>query len=581
MKGEKASATTRHPPPSPLPPLLSNYLSSSSDAASIPDSSALIDLKNDLSALSERAQARADAFERDAKELQKRVEVLKEKEKEKREQKEARREEREREKEKERERLSKKTVPGKSVPSASPAPSPVKGAKTVPGKTPAPQVKAEQREPTPAAVPPSPGAQQKKRKLETPKDRKEKEKKVKTVSPSLAPAPSEPTLPRPPPPVFNLPPPAAPPVPVRDLDALWEAELVSTYNPTERSKLLGVASYPILDQSQFLPGAAPNEDFSTRPQKPPNQVNIGTYYTYLEPYFRPFTEEDLGFLRERGDRLGCFLVPPLGVHYMEMWADEGDASGVMGAGGEGGQYYVPKGNADDLTDQYLMTEEISCGPLTERVLAALIKEQVAGTEGLTLADGVEENGVQGAKEGGDKAWKISQVRMDYVAFEERLKKELLYIGLLTEEEVDWSAREDDEICAQLRTLQRQLRTVSTENIARKRRLAQLTTEQFAYQEYTTILDDLDKQVDTAYLKRTRTHSKSKKKSSSKHPLDKDQGVGEGVRVLMERRRKWIEKLGPVFLPVERFVRGCPRESVFAGLENDIRELEERGEEEEQ
>lgn len=65
----------------------------------------------------------------------------------------------------------------------------------------------------------------------------------------------------------------------------------------EKKKIFSVANYPQIDITDLLPGDAPDEDFSRA--KPTNQVAMNSFLTYVEPYFRPFTEEDLAFLRER------------------------------------------------------------------------------------------------------------------------------------------------------------------------------------------------------------------------------------------------------------------------------------------
>ena len=78
--------------------------------------------------------------------------------------------------------------------------------------------------------------------------------------------------------------------------------------------------------------------------------------------------------------------------------------------------------------------------------------------------------------------------------------------------INWNNREDDEICQELRKLQKQLRQQSLENAARKMILEKKVEEQLAYQEYATILDDLDKQVGDAFNKRTKSIKAKKKRS---------------------------------------------------------------------
>jgi transcriptional adapter 3 len=82
---------------------------------------------------------------------------------------------------------------------------------------------------------------------------------------------------------------------------------------------------------------------------------------------------------------------------------------------------------------------------------------------------------------------------------------------------------------------------------------ELAEERMAMQEYSNIADDLDNQVNAAYLKRNRSLSKpNQKKGSQARPGQKGvasgvagRGVAEGVRALMVKRKDWIDMVGPV------------------------------------
>ena len=131
-------------------------------------------------------------------------------------------------------------------------------------------------------------------------------------------------------------------------------------------------------------------------------------------------------------------------------------------------------------------------------------------------------------------------------------------------------------------------------------MLELAEEQLAYQEYSTILEDLDGQVQQAYLKRARTAGKSKK--NAKRPggsgvggglagaagvgsangvgVAAKPGIGDLARQLMNRRARWEEKIGPVFRGDVRRVRGSG-EGIFGDkvleplkrMENDMFEEE--------
>ena len=77
--------------------------------------------------------------------------------------------------------------------------------------------------------------------------------------------------------------------------------------PAEIKQRLGVSQYPTTDLLKELPGIPPTDDFSKA--KAQNQVSHDTFIKTIEPYFRPFTEDDLTFLRQqvRLEEARCLL----------------------------------------------------------------------------------------------------------------------------------------------------------------------------------------------------------------------------------------------------------------------------------
>ena len=68
-------------------------------------------------------------------------------------------------------------------------------------------------------------------------------------------------------------------------------------NDEDKKEIYSVAAFPHDDLRSLIAGSIPDKDFSNA--KPPNQVNSNTFATYLEPYFRALTDEDLQWLKER------------------------------------------------------------------------------------------------------------------------------------------------------------------------------------------------------------------------------------------------------------------------------------------
>ncbi|KAI9752227.1 MAG: hypothetical protein M4579_005703 [Chaenotheca gracillima] len=364
-------------------------------------------------------------------------------------------------------------------------------------------------------------------------------------------------------------------------------EVTPEMTEEEIQEIYSVSHYPHDDLHDLIPGIPPDRDLSNA--KPSNQVAANTFATYIEPYFRQFTEEDLAFLRERGDRTGPFVIPRRGKrHYSEIWAEEDGAMSIDSPPSNTSlPANQPRGNIEQMSDEVAETEQVSSGPLLQRLLSSMRPEHRPDPEEKPLMNGAvngegsvngikeEMNGEAEAATDGEKplaaatfipdstqpGWKIPTTKLDYGQVDERLKQELRYIGFLGENsEPDYDAHYDDEIAARLRHLQAELKEQSIINGARKARIAELAKVRLAHQEYTQILEDLDNQVQQAYLKRTRTLGKGKKQQKrpggaggGSHFVGgggnsgvSRPGIGDVARTLMDRRKRWIDVINPVF-----------------------------------
>ncbi|KAI5467444.1 histone acetyltransferases subunit 3-domain-containing protein [Mariannaea sp. PMI_226] len=355
----------------------------------------------------------------------------------------------------------------------------------------------------------------------------------------------------------------------------------------QRREIYSVAVFPRSDLADLIAGDPPDKDFSNA--KPSSQINYSTFSTYAEPYFRPFSEEDLAFLRERGDRATPFVMPKRGKrHYTEVWAEEDGAMSVDSPqqGRDKLPPNQPRGNIDHMDDDVAETDKLSVGPWLTRLMQTLRPEARVQTgddrpmtNGVTNGDTSMNGDINGEEhapngdvgsnptpaatympESSSEAWKkASHPKLEYSQVDERIKQELRHIGFLPLEpfETEFDGHYDDEVAARLRLLQSQLKEQMLINGARKARLTDLVRERMAHQEYQTILEDLDSQVQAACLKRTRTMGKSKK---NKRPGGAGggshfvggaagmarPGIGDLTKTLMERRRRWIDTIGSVF-----------------------------------
>lgn len=366
-------------------------------------------------------------------------------------------------------------------------------------------------------------------------------------------------------------------------------ELRDDMSLEEKKEILNVAYWPESDLHDLTAGEPPDCDFSNA--KPASQVNFSTFQTYVEPFIRPFTEEDVAFLKERGDRLTPYVIPQRGPRgYKEVWASEDGMDGVAPPRKQESDPNEARGSMEDMNDDTAETDEISMGPIMNRLLSIIRpapnptppkKEPLEDADGdTTMLNGDLDNNNpnpqqdQQAHAGAtateeqkpttylppDAPRPTNLNQADYDTIEARAIQELRHIGFLGPNDVaDFATHNDDEVAARLRTLQHELRRISRVNNVRKARVLELTEERMAMQEYANIADDLDNQVNAAYLKRNRSLAKpgSKKGSTAGRPgggMPKGiagaggaggRGVSDGVRALMQKRRDWIEMVGPV------------------------------------
>ncbi|KAK7514373.1 histone acetyltransferases subunit 3-domain-containing protein [Phyllosticta citriasiana] len=360
-----------------------------------------------------------------------------------------------------------------------------------------------------------------------------------------------------------------------------------------KKEILGVATYPKSDLKDLTPGTPPDRDFSN--PKPQTQVNANVFANYVEPYIRPLTEEDLSFLKERGDRMAPFNMPRRGPrHYKDIWADE-DGAMAIDSTSDKLPPNEPRGSIDMINDEVAETDAVALGPLVSRLLSTFRSEGRSssdpnGTTSMTEMEIDGENPPDTANAPSLPATHIAEPnnaalkngttqKPDFVTMEERAMQELIHIGFLSaDDKPDYDGHFDDEVAARLRYLQDELRRQSIVNGARKARLLELAQHRMAQQEYCAIEDDLNNQLNAAYLKRNRNLGKGKKNTKNRpggagggsHVVQVGggisggagagaRGLGEEIRALMEKKERWTSVIGPV---VDYGKAGIPRESVF-------------------
>ncbi|AQZ11393.1 NGG1 (YDR176W) [Zygosaccharomyces parabailii] len=400
-----------------------------------------------------------------------------------------------------------------------------------------------------------------------------------------------------------------------------------------------VASYPTNDLKEYLPGEIPDHNYSH--PKPTNQIQYTTFLASVENFYRDFNDDDLKLLKSKyiipinldvnktyDPEVTPYVIPKLGPLYSEVWAKEDDSQNIANTSPplvNDPSSILPKKSAAEINDSMLDTEEVSCGPLVSRLLSAILKDEVDGedeTKVLVKEEGsqstvpqdelesreetpmsmvhtpvseLDEKSVRGSTTStlpNPQLWKVNSINLDYPTFEERLKRELRYVGIYMNmprdegangDDPDWlTGREDDEISAEIRELQTSLKHVTERNQKRKAALVPLVERQLSWQEYSSILEDLDKQIDQAYIKRIRVPKKRKKNHSSGSANSVNQGTASQVaqqkaansslKSLLDKRQRWIKKIGPLFEKPE-IMKRIPKESVFKDLDQEEEEEE--------
>lgn len=391
---------------------------------------------------------------------------------------------------------------------------------------------------------------------------------------------------------------------------------------SDLKKKYAVASYPASDLKDLLPGEIPDADFTDK--KPNNQVQFTTFQTFVEGFFRNFSEDDIRFLRTKYNvpsmgrnydpQVTPFLVPKLGPFYLDVWDKEDSLSRRLGVSERKELLWEdakrlshqigPAGSGADLSEETLdyNNGEIQCGPLASRLLSALLRDDGESA----CSELVDQQG-----------WNCGVSDADYTELEKRLAREMQHMGVFMNVEqtlksmnpeladvdemedaqisgldrkgqfhLDFiRSKEDDEVCVEMRNLQSKLRETTTRNGKRKQRLIPLVQNQIEWQEYLFILEDLEKQIDQAYMKRARVPKRSKKKtatSTDPNPLStsailnaQQHAANQGLKNLLNKRSRWLSLLEPLFGDFQKMKR-IPSQSVFEGinLDEDDEEFEE-------
>ncbi|KAJ3025770.1 UNVERIFIED_CONTAM: Transcriptional regulator [Siphonaria sp. JEL0065] len=329
---------------------------------------------------------------------------------------------------------------------------------------------------------------------------------------------------------------------------------------------------------------------------PATQIPITQFFSFLDSqFFRPLGDDDLAFLETDGDDITPYIIPRLGKTYHEQWAEEDSAlppanthsqpvygaevSALLGIAATPPPAAPGPREYEEVNDT-VYGGDVYIGPLSERLLSTLVEEGSVNPAAIDL-EAVRRFGEDDESDGpvvpsrpGINA--TCRTTSDVIGLEERLRNELKYLGLFGDEEAgpdEVDPTEQNEICTELRAIQRDLRDQVEENKKRKQVLLERATYYRGWEQYNSVLDAISKQIESDYLKRFRQNPNKKKKSggssrpsnigigtplggalSSKHHNIHDQTLDN-----IKKRRMLIDSIGSLF-PYEKVT--IPTESIY-------------------
>ncbi|XP_040263614.1 transcriptional adapter 3 isoform X3 [Bufo gargarizans] len=245
------------------------------------------------------------------------------------------------------------------------------------------------------------------------------------------------------------------------------------------------------------------------------------FWASVEPYCADITAEEIkvleDLLKTPEDEADYYKIPPLGKHYSQRWAQEDlqeeqkDGARASMAGDKKKGPLGPlteldsKGNVDSMlkkSESQHDQPEDGCpfGHLTQRLLQALVEENIISPiEDSPIPE------ISGKESGTDGASTSPRSQMKPFSaphtksLEVRIKEELIAQGLLESE--DRPAEDsEDEVLAELRKRQAELKALSAHNRAKKQELLRLAKEEMNKQELRHRVRMADNEVMDAFRK---------------------------------------------------------------------------------
>jgi hypothetical protein len=264
----------------------------------------------------------------------------------------------------------------------------------------------------------------------------------------------------------------------------------------------------------------------------PNNINANTFWQAIEPFFAPLTSEiaeSLLTTKPTPAEEQHFQLPPLGVVMSQ------NASAVIKSRNHRPDATEAEMHAEAAAIEYWNTEACQPGELTQRLLAALIDEhelddarQAALKTREIQSAALTAAASAAAAAAGDKSdlapthplavAPVSNYSTDtMLELDARVRQMLRDVALVDEFDPPLHLREDDDLCAELRAVQRSLRERAKTNANRKMAIAKLVAPKIEQEKKHQLERQHDRATEAALVVKVKAAAKRKKKTVVKKP----------------------------------------------------------------
>lgn len=269
-----------------------------------------------------------------------------------------------------------------------------------------------------------------------------------------------------------------------------------------------------------------NDSPADAPRVPKNDAP-NRFWASVEPYCADIAPDDIKLLEDliksHEEDSEYYKIPGLGKHYSIKWAQE-DLLEEQKEGAKVNEKRRGLNNSSNLnatdSEKLLKKAEKECGDdsspfgaLTQRLVACLIEENIMTPMDDSITGQPEISEGNAGNVPLNKGSLIKSLNISNASqLERRIKRELEEQGIF-EAEDNSQENPDDEILAELRKCQAELKALTAYNLQTKRRLLKLAKEEMTKQELRRKLQAADAEVMDAY--RRITAARQKKKTPTK------------------------------------------------------------------